>query len=116
MTSAVWVTLRREGFHYWPDAPDELKHLRNPHRHLFLLRAEIRVHHDDRDVSFERLQALVDEAWPGPKLGARSCEQVAALMAGELAQVLQRPATVTVSEDGENGASVKFGWDGDAAV
>lgn len=39
-----------EGFHYWKDAPEPVKFLRDNHRHLFHFRLEKTVTHSDRDI------------------------------------------------------------------
>lgn len=39
-----------EGFHYWKDAPETVKFLRDNHRHLFHFRLERKVNHLDRDI------------------------------------------------------------------
>ena len=102
----VFATTRFEGFHRWPQAPDEVGFLRDRHRHIFHVRAEKTVTHDDRDVEFILLKRAVEaeiktlsdeedmEAW--------SCER----WATELLQRLQLDK-VEVSEDGENGAVVE---------
>jgi hypothetical protein len=104
--ASVWATLTREGFHHWPDAPEADRHLRHEHRHLFYLRAETAVEDHDREISFEELRTALDLGWPGPALGRRSCEQVAADLSDYLSERFGRPVSVTVSEDGEAGATV----------
>lgn len=39
-----------EGFHYWKDAPEPVKFLRDNHRHMFHFRLEKAVAHSDRDI------------------------------------------------------------------
>jgi predicted glycosyltransferase involved in capsule biosynthesis len=102
----VYATTRFEGFHRWPDAPDEVAFLRNRHRHVFHVRAEKAVSHDDRDVEFILLKRAVEAEIKTVSLEEEtetwSCER----WASELLQRLQLDK-VDVSEDGENGAVVE---------
>lgn len=101
MGMSVFVNVRFEGFHSWPDAPAEVAFLRSPHRHEFHVTAVRAVTHDDRDVEIIMLKRAVqlycDTNFKGPH--HMSCE----MMARQLAETfsLERCA---VSEDGENGA------------
>ena len=98
-----------EGFHCYPEAPEQVAYLRNLHRHVFHYEVEMEVFHDDREVEFIILKHQVDEfikeaLWPE----RRSCEQ----MAYEIGQYIQtlygfdRFLSVSVFEDNENGAKV----------
>jgi hypothetical protein len=102
----VYATTRFEGFHRWPDAPDEVAFLRDRHRHVFHVRAEASVSHGDRDVEFILLKRAVDRTVGAIKYeydtSTWSCEQWAECLLGRLK--LDR---VEVSEDGENGAIVE---------
>lgn len=101
----VFCTLSFEAMHRWPDAPEEVAFLSNPHRHIFNVRAEKVVSHDDRDVEFILLKREIQK-WIDRALLARvdtwSCERWASeiLKAHNLDEV-------TVDEDGENGATVR---------
>lgn len=107
----VWAEARLPGFHHWPDAPLHRSYLAQRHRHLFHIRATVRVTHDDRDVEFHDLADAI-RAWWGPEdreCVSRSCEALARELAGHL---LERGMTVTqvdVSEDGETGATYRPG-------
>lgn len=114
---AIHVETQFEGIHNWPEAPAEVEFLRQLHRHMFMVHAEIAVDHNDRDIEFimvkHRLDAYIKEhldkngVW---QMGRMSCEQVAI----ELAHVLieeygdHRTIDVGVYEDGENGAYVGY--------
>lgn len=105
----VWATVARAGYHYWPQAPEHRAYLRSRHRHLFQIRAEVVVHHDDRDVEFHDLQAFISDWWgqDEPKyLGASSCEAIALTLVQALHAAGFTTASVTVSEDGENGSTI----------
>lgn len=101
----VFATTRFEGFHRWPDAPEEVAFLRDRHRHVFHVRAEVPVRHDDRDVEFillgRRVAAEVEVIRSTQDVSCWSCER----WANELVDRLGLSAC-EVSEDGENGARV----------
>lgn len=107
----VFCTLQIEGTHNWPGCPfDEVAYLRDPHRHVFHIKAFKRVTHSDRDTEFIILK---HEMWkyittkylvPYQQLcafGAMSCEMIAEELIKEFD--LSR---CEVSEDNENGAIV----------
>jgi len=106
---AVHATVQIEGLHYWEHAPDETDYLRNPHRHVFYIKAIKRVTHSDRDVEFialghdltEHLSAYYDEKRRLYNFEAMSCEDIAI----ELVERFEL-LSCTVSEDNENGATV----------
>ena len=124
--SKIWVTFQREGVHMYPAALDDPKlatgdwddvsFLGVPHRHIFHFRVEIEVFHDDRDIEFiqfkrwlERLYSDVDSSTPVLNLNHKSCEMIAEDLATEInARYPNRNMTITVSEDGENGATIDF--------
>ncbi len=118
MSARVWVTRSFVGFHHWPDAPDGRNYLGKRHRHLFGVRVEVPVRHDDRDVEFHDLSRLVEDtcermgdggAQGGRELGAMSCEAIARLIAQEVVLAFHcGEATVHVDEDGECGATVDY--------
>lgn len=116
MRTAIVVTLQFEGFHNWADARNLLPivgFLADRHRHVFHVKAEKLVQHDDRDVEIimfkTRLLKYLKETYPsntypflnGIELGSKSCEMIAAELLNEFD--LTR---CEVLEDGENGAVV----------
>ena len=117
LVTNVFCSLRVEGIHHWPECPhDEVAYLRDPHRHMFHITAHAPVNHDDRDVEFIMLKheikkyllqkyATVTRVTFSSKqiceFGSMSCEMIAA----ELIEAFGLRAC-TVSEDGENGATV----------
>lgn len=101
--SAVVVKLQVEGTHCWPDCPiEDVSFLRNPHRHMFHVKATKEVTHDDRDVEIIMLKRAIEHHLKNGYNGefhSMSCEMIA------------RDLIVTfdllnceVLEDGENGA------------
>lgn len=113
ITSEVYCTLQVEGLHHWPGCPfDEVAYLRDPHRHVFHIKAHTIVGHDDRDVEFIMLKheiaRYLEEKYWNEELklhlfGAMSCEMIAR----ELMETLHL-SRVEVSEDGENGAVLYY--------
>ncbi|HEY9282330.1 MAG TPA: hypothetical protein VIP46_02650 [Pyrinomonadaceae bacterium] len=99
------MTTTFAGFHQWKQAPPEVAFLRTPHRHLFHVRAEWEVGHDDRDKEFfickRRLDAEI-AATVGDATVEWSCERWAVHLIDRLGLV-----KCEVSEDGENGAVVE---------
>lgn len=103
----VWCTTTFVGFHRWVDAPDTHKFLSDFHRHVFHVRLEILVGHLDRDVEFldmkEKLNDYLENRFAG-KYFEFSCEQIAFAIMTHFEG--WNPVKVTVSEDGENGATL----------
>jgi len=110
--STIWVTFQKEGLHCYPDAPDEVEFLRDTHRHIFHFRVEMTVGHDDREVEFillkRELESLYDDSVL--ELDFQSCEMIARTLLHYLVDKYgnERDYTITVSEDGENGATISY--------
>lgn len=100
----VWVTTTFPAFHRWAAAPDDVAFLRAYHRHIFHVKLGVWVTHGDREVEFFQLKRKLDDCirviYEG-KHFEKSCEMIAQ----ELLQQFNA-AYCTVSEDGENGATV----------
>jgi hypothetical protein len=100
----VTITHRFEAMHRWPAAPSAVVFLRSMHRHLFHVAVTQRVAYADRDVEFFDLQRKVSDYISRHLAGTattKSCEQ----MALEICRHF-RAERVSVSEDGENTATV----------
>lgn len=76
------------GSHYWKDAPEKYKYLRNPHRHVFTIRCKFEVSQEDREIEINHMQDLIyedirgrfcdcDDFGAGVDFGGMSCEQIA---------------------------------------
>jgi hypothetical protein len=105
----IWVTFALPGIHRYPNAPDDVAYLRDPHRHLFKFRVTVNVLHNDREIEFHQfLNFCTSQYATGTlQLNYKSCE----MLAEELITVLSekyknRLFEVEVSEDGECGAIV----------
>jgi len=106
MSISLWCTFQFESWHRWPDAPDQFAYLAHPHRHMFHGRAEWPVSGFDREKEFIDLkhQAVAAVNWltMHNDTSTWSCEQ----WAHSIADIL-KATRVTISEDGENGATVE---------
>jgi len=111
------VQLRFEGLHCWPEAGDfipEVAFLSNLHRHIFHVTVKVEQYHDDRDIEYiafkRKLEAHVrEEIAPGGNLGRQSCEQIGTKIGRHVQSLVgSRSISVTVLEDGENGAVLYF--------
>lgn len=110
MKIRVFCTTQFEGFHCWPDAPREVDYLRSVHRHVFHVRVEKIVNHNDRDVEFITLKhevnstiAELQREQSATVLPTWSCETWATKLLERL-----KLSKCEVSEDGENGAIVEL--------
>lgn len=124
--SMIWVTFQKEGIHKYPAALEDPKlatgdeydvsFLGYPHRHIFHFRVCIEVFHDDRDIEFIQFKRWLERLYSADKSGGvlvldyKSCEMIC----DELAETINkkypnRRMEITVSEDGENGATIQYG-------
>lgn len=105
----VFCTLQFTATHRCPEevCPKTAMYLTTSHRHVFHVRCEALVKHDNRDIEFitlkERVQKYISEGWHLQNLGIMSCEK----MAVTLLDIFPELVKVEVSEDGENGAVVE---------
>ena len=122
----IWVTFQKEGVHMYPGADtdpklatgdwDDVSFLGVPHRHIFHFRVWIDVLHNDRDIEFiqfkrwmERLYQQVDSSTSVLQLDHKSCEMMADDLYEQIAEKYpNRAVWIEVSEDGENGALIKY--------
>ena len=123
--SMIWVTFQKEGIHKYPAALEDPKlatgdeydvsFLGYPHRHIFHFRVCIEVFHDDRDIEFIQFKRWLEQLYSNDKssgvliLDYKSCEMIC----DELAETINekypnRKMEITVSEDGENGATIQY--------
>lgn len=119
--SMIWVTFRKEGIHMYPAAATDPKlatgdeydvsFLGTPHRHIFHFKVYIAVTHDDRDIEFIQFKRWLEKCYNDGtlELNHKSCEMIAReLNATISARYPSRETWIDVSEDGENGAFLKF--------
>ena len=119
----IWVTFRKEGIHCYPAAATDPKlntageydvsFLANPHRHIFHFRVSIDVFHNDRDIEFIQFKRWLEALYNGSntvlELDYKSCEMIADDLYIQIADRYPgRAVVIEVSEDGENGCSIKY--------
>lgn len=114
----IWVTFQKEGLHKYPAALndpnlatggwDDVSFLGYIHRHIFHFKVQIEVTHTDRDIEFIQFKRELENLYKDNviQLDFKSCE----MMADDLANYIQdkypyRDLVISVSEDGENGAT-----------
>lgn len=108
---SIWVTFSFEGFHAFPVAPSDVAYLRDVHRHLFKVRVEIEVRHDEREIEFHQFLRYCRYPY---RAGSTECNnQSCETLARELGTYIQqaypgRELAVEVSEDGECGSIVRL--------
>lgn len=121
-TRMIWVKFNREGIHKYPAALTDpslatgdqydVSFLGYPHRHIFYFQVWISVTHNDRDIEFIQFKRWLENLYGNDviKLDYKSCEMIAEDLYAQIsAKYPNRSVWIEVSEDGENGALLK--WD-----
>jgi hypothetical protein len=117
----IWVTFRKEGIHCYPAAATDpllntndeynVAFLANPHRHIFHFRVWIDVFHNDRDIEFIQFNRWLENLYRDSTLALdyKSCEMISDDLYTQIAnRYPDRTIWIEVSEDGENGALIKY--------
>ena len=119
----IWVTFQREGIHKYPAAATDpnlatgdqydVSFLAYPHRHIFHFTVAIQVFHNDRDVEFIQFKRWLEGLYSGTQgvlsLDYKSCEMISDDLYETIAsRYPDRDIEITVSEDGENGATIYY--------
>jgi hypothetical protein len=116
----IWVTFQKEGIHCYPAASidanlatgDEydVSFLGTPHRHIFHFNVAIQVFHNDRDIEFIQFKRWLENLYRGTlELNHKSCEMISDdLYLAISNRYPDRDIHITVSEDGENGATIHY--------
>lgn len=117
----IWVTFQKEGIHKYPAAltdptlatGDEydVSFLGYPHRHMFHFKVWIDVNHSDRDIEFIQFKRWLENLYNQGtlQLDYKSCEMMADDLYTQIAtKYPRRNVWIEISEDGENGALVKY--------
>jgi len=117
----IWVTFRKEGIHKYPAALTDPKlatgdeydvsFLGYPHRHMFHFRVWINVEHSNRAVEFIQFKRWLEKLYDQKtlQLDYKSCEMIAEDLFIEITKSYPgKEIWIEVSEDGENGAFIKF--------
>lgn len=117
----IWITFQKEGIHKYPAALTDPKlatgdeydvsFLGHPHRHIFHFRVWIDVNHNDRDIEFIQFKRFCEHLLHEGvvQLDYKSCEMMADDLYLQIANKYPgRAIWIEVSEDGENGAFIKY--------
>ena len=117
----IWVTFQKEGIHCYPAAATDpalktddeydVSFLGTPHRHIFHFRVWISVVHNDRDIEFIQFKLWLQKLYQDGviQLDYKSCEMMADDLYLQIAaRYPGRSVWIEVSEDGENGALIKY--------
>ena len=117
----IWVTFQREGIHKYPGADTDPKlatddeydvsFLGYPHRHIFHFTVAIQVTHNDRDIEFIQFKRWLENSFRDGvmQLDHKSCEMISDELYTYIAnRYPDRDIEITVSEDGENGATIYY--------
>jgi hypothetical protein len=117
----IWVTFQKEGLHKYPAAlddpnlatggADDVSFLGYIHRHIFHFKVAIQVFHDDRDIEFIQFKRWLESLYADGtlQLDYKSCEMICDDLANTINNKYpNRNIELTVSEDGENGATIKY--------
>jgi hypothetical protein len=117
----IWVTFQKEGIHCYPAAATDpalatgdeydVSFLGTPHRHIFHFRVWIDVIHNDRDIEFIQFKRWLQKLYESGtiQLDYKSCEMMADDLYIQIAsRYPDRAVWIEVSEDGENGALIKY--------
>lgn len=120
-SSMIWVTFRKEGLHKYPAAlddpklatggADDVSFLGYIHRHIFHFKVAIEVFHDDRDIEFIQFKRWLESLYANGtlELDYKSCEMICDDLAQQINKKYPgRKISLTVSEDGENGATIDY--------
>ena len=117
----IWVTFQKEGIHCYPAAASDpalatgdeydVSFLASPHRHIFHFQVWIDVVHNDRDIEFIQFKRWLENLYRDDtlQLDHKSCEMISDDLYLQIAQKYpDRAIWIEVSEDGENGALIKY--------
>jgi hypothetical protein len=117
----IWVTFQKEGIHKYPGADTDPKlatgdeydvsFLGYPHRHIFHFKVAIQVFHNDRDIEFIQFKRWLENSFRDGvmQLDHKSCEMISDELYMYIAnRYPDRDIEITVSEDGENGATIYY--------
>jgi hypothetical protein len=117
----IFVTFQKEGIHKYPAAATDpalatgdeydVSFLGTPHRHIFHFNVAIEVFHNDRDIEFIQFKRWLEKLYSQGtlELDYKSCEMLSDDLYNQIAQRYpDRDIEITVSEDGENGATIYY--------
>ncbi len=89
----------------------DVSFLGTPHRHIFHFNVAIEVTHNDRDIEFIQFKRWIESMYGDGTLvlNHKSCEMISDDLYDAISsRYPNRDVEITVSEDGENGAVIKY--------
>lgn len=105
----IFINTSFEGFHSYPDAPNEVEFLRVNHRHIFHVKVAIEVFHNERDIEFILFKRFIESLIKTNDFNSKSCEMISDELYKDVAEAYpNRNIEITVSEDGENGSEIYY--------
>ena len=117
----IFVRFQKEGIHKYPAAATDpalatgdeydVSFLATLHRHIFHFEVTIEVFHNDRDIEFIQFKRWLENLYKGGtlELNYKSCEMISDDLYEQIAtRYPEREIIITVSEDGENGATIHY--------
>ena len=117
----IFVRFQKEGIHMYPAAATDpalatgdeydVSFLGTPHRHIFHFEVSIEVFHNDRDIEFIQFKRWLENLYKGGtlELNYKSCEMISDDLYEQIStRYPDRDIEITVSEDGENGATIYY--------
>lgn len=117
----IFVTFEKEGIHKYPAALTDPKLATNdhydvsflgyPHRHIFKFKVWISVEHSDRAIEFIQFKRWLESLYGQGilELDYKSCEMIAEDLYAQISNKYpNRSVWIEVSEDGENGALIRY--------
>ena len=105
---SIIVKTTFQGFHRYKDAPEEVKFLKDWHRHLFYVEVWFKVEGDNREIEFFIVKKIIDNYLNNyrDKQFEYSCEQIAEKILNYFK--VDNCYKVRVFEDNENGSEVEI--------
>lgn len=105
----IYITTQFEGFHKYPDAPDEVEFLKYKHRHTFHLKIYIQVFHNKRDIEFILFKRYINSLINDNNFNNLSCESIADELYKKISNDYpDRVIKIDISEDNENGVYKEY--------
>lgn len=110
-STKIFIKTSFEACHRWKDAPSAVSFLRNYHRHIFYVKVEFEVTHDERQLEFFMVRRAVDAFLKKEFVGRSfdySCEHIARALFSYLSLEEKSGSvlSVEVNEDNENGSVI----------
>lgn len=107
----IKVQTRFEATHCYPDAPKAVSHLRNEHRHTFVVKVQIEVKHSNRDLEFYMVKDYLDRVVKKKNMNSASCEKINDKFYKSIEKKYgKRKVVIETSEDLMRSAITYYNW------